>query len=105
VSASDSETVTTNILYGVNYNGTDLWVAVGDLGTIIYSADGNDWTAATDSELIYDDILFDVVHDQSGIWVAVGNDGTVIYSSDGDDWTLVADSGTTHGLYAVTYHP
>lgn len=72
---------TTNNLNGVKYaNGT--WVAVGDAGTIITSADGSNWTtpvanpAATNGRNLYTI----VPGYSSGRWVAGGQE--IIISSD-----------------------
>jgi hypothetical protein len=79
--------------YGIAYNGTDLFVAVGytefDGGTIKYSGDGITWSNAVSGEftnkgnsVIYNPNL--------SLWIAAGaglTDEALLYSSDGSNWT------------------
>ena len=51
------------------------WVVVGERGTILYSADGNTWTAATSNTT---QTLRGVSSDASGQWVAAGQSGTIV---------------------------
>ncbi len=97
-------------LYGVAYNGSDLWCAVGAAdgvdAYIVTSPDGITWTerAPTVSKNI---ILHGVAHDQSGLWIAVGNadgvDGYIITSPDGITWTEQSNPGN-FALRSVAYN-
>ena len=75
------------MLASVAANG-ELYVAVGDAGTIAHSSDGNRWVEASFSatehwlmDIVWGDVRF----------VAVGA-GTVVHSSDGDRWQSVRPS-------------
>ena len=68
-------------LQSVASNG-ELYVVVGDAGTIAHSSDGNRWVEASSFGVTY--LLNDVVWG-SDRFVAVG-DYTIIHSSDGDSW-------------------
>jgi len=75
------------------------FVAVGNLGTILTSEDGFDWTARSSGTV---NRLNDVAATGSGI-VAVGTGGTIVTSPDGLTWqlqqsdTTMTISGVTHG--------
>ena len=91
-------------LNAVDYNGSDLWCAVGPLAGgdayIITSPNGEDWTErvgpATGG-------FTGVAHDQSGLWVAVGNAAVGVYTStDGITWTFRANP-SSGSFNAVAY--
>jgi hypothetical protein len=82
----------------IEYNGSNLWVAVGSGGKISTSPDGATWTARTSGTA---NVLVDVAYG-NGLWVAVGYNGTLVTSSDGTTWT-VRTSNTALDLYGVHY--
>lgn len=86
---------TTNDLYAVAWNGTT-FVAVGESGTTLYSADGITWTAGTGAT----ETLFDV-ETLENVCVAVGENGAIEVSQWGDLWTAVP-SGTAEHLRGVS---
>jgi hypothetical protein len=75
------------------------WVAVGENGSIIYSADGINWATATSGT---GETLRGVFFDGTGTWVAAGQSGTIVNSQDTVNWTQQA-SGTTDPLWAAAY--
>ena len=73
---------TGNSLYGLSASA-DRYVAVGELGTILVSEDGNHWFAVesgTQNSLR-------AVACGNGNWVAVGDFGEILTSADGITWT------------------
>ena len=86
-----------NSLRSVAY-GNGLYVAVGDLGTILTSPDGTNWVRQTSGTTSG---LRDCAYD-GGIWIAVGDLGTVLTSPDARVWTSQYP-GTFFSLNAVTY--
>jgi NDP-sugar pyrophosphorylase family protein len=70
-----------------NYEETttaNLWVCVGDNGTILTSASNQGpWVLA--NSVPTTENLYGVSYAQ-GYWVAVGDRGTIIYSTNGDNW-------------------
>ena len=70
-------------LHDIAWDGTR-FVAVGDGGSIMHSADGESWAKA--SATATEDRLLGVVWNGSR-FVAVGNGGTIVHSADGDRWT------------------
>ncbi|MDF2522711.1 MAG: multidomain protein with s-layer y region, glug motif, ig motif, i-set domain, pkd domain [Clostridiales bacterium] len=86
--------------------GNDIFVAVGDSGTIIWSNDGKDWNTVTNSPTVQN--LSSVVYG-ANVFVAVGEGGTIIKSGDGKNWALVQPSGDLNSyngslkFYDVTY--
>jgi len=91
---------TRNDLHGVTY-GNDMFVAVGDRGTIVTSGDGADWTNRTAASGTRVDLMG--IAYGNGTFIAVGERGTIVTSGDdGASWT-VRDSDTNNSLYAVAY--
>lgn len=82
-------------LNGVAGSGTQ-FVAVGDAGTIITSADGSSWAAQVSAT---SQVLYGVAWSRSQ-WVTVGDGGTILTSPDGILWTKRA-SGTNTLFYSV----
>lgn len=79
--------------------GGNLFVAVGDGGTIVRSADGAQWTLSTSGvSVALNDAAFG-----ADTWVVVGQAGTILYSADGVEWNK-SSSPSTRDLYAVTWH-
>ncbi|MDH5691691.1 MAG: hypothetical protein OEZ47_01160 [Gammaproteobacteria bacterium] len=96
------ETGATDVLRDIAYNGTNLYVAVGDNGTAIKSSDGISWTAAVTppgtaqlKKLAYG----------AGVFVAVGDANTIYYSADGDTWTAGTPVayGTAYNMNTVIH--
>lgn len=73
------------------------FVAVGDGGAIVTSADGGNWSLASAPVAAN---LYGVTANSEATYVAVGADGTVLTSSDATDW-LQQPSGTSADLRAV----
>ena len=86
---------TTQTLCGIAW-GNNLYVAVGNAGTLLTSSDAISWTnrsSGTSSGLL-------AITRSTSLFVAVGTNGTIITSADGVTWTS-RSSGTTSGLYGV----
>jgi hypothetical protein len=75
------------------------WVVVGERGTILYSADGNTWTAATSNTT---QTLRGVSSDASGQWVAAGQSGTIVASTDAQTWGETV-SGNADALWGTAF--
>jgi hypothetical protein len=88
---------TANRLNGVAY-GDGKYVAVGDLGTIIISTDGTNWSRVASHTKAS---LVGVACGDRG-FVAVGEKGTILRSIHGVNW-LRCPSPTKTSLAAVTY--
>ena len=96
---------------GSTTTSTELFVSVGDNGTILTSSDGTSWDNRTSGT---SERLMGVTYG-NGLSVTVGDNGTILTSTDGTSWTLRASgttntlygvyrtSGTTNTLYGVTY--
>jgi hypothetical protein len=85
-------------LYGVTF-GQDLFVGVGDWGTIQISRDGNNWGVPSKYATFKN--LRGVTYG-AGLFVAVGEDGVIITSPDGSQWTGQA-SQVSELLWGITY--
>lgn len=83
----------------VFYNGSSLWVAVGD-NEVATSPDGITWTQRTTGIAAS---INGVVHDLSGLWVIVANAGNLESSSDGITWTTRTSSFSTTRINGVTH--
>lgn len=90
----------TNPIYAVASNGKDLYVAVGDAGTLATSPDGITWTQRTSS--FGTTQINDVAYGSDGYWVAVGSAGKLATSTDGITWTQ-RTSGTSNSIDSVAY--
>jgi len=77
----------------------NLWVAVGEGGTILTSSDGQKWDASKVRSL---STIFDLGYSKKDGWVAVGGSGTILTSSNGHRWEP-ALSGTEYSLRAVAH--
>ena len=88
---------TSNHLYEVAY-GNGVFVAVGDLGTILTSPNGTTWQLQASG---ISNHLYDVTYD-NGVFVAVGDLGTILTSPNGTTWQLQV-SGITTDIVSVTY--
>ena len=86
-------------LNALTNNGTTM-VAVGNGGVILYSNDGNNWTAANATAAAGQN-LYGVAYSSNGLWVAVGANGMLLSSPDAVTWTKVT-IGVGTDLNAVT---
>ncbi len=86
-------------IFGVESNGTSLYVAVGDVGKLATSPDGITWTQRTSS---FGTTTIYGVAFGNGVWTAVGQSGKIATSTDGITWTQ-RTSGTANDLVAVGY--
>lgn len=77
-------------------SGNGIFVAAGDLGTILTSANGSTWISATSA---ITNSLLALAYGQ-GQFVAVGTLGAILTSSNGLNWSP-QDSGTPNRLNAV----
>ena len=101
------------VAYGKDALGAGLWVAVGDVGAIAKSTDGNVWTpAATSADGSKGGITTTgrgVAYGKdalgAGLWVAVGRDGLIAKSTDGNVWTPAATSadGSKGGITILAH--
>ena len=60
------------------------YVAVGQLGAIVTSSDGQEWNPSNSGTLNH---LYGITSG-NGLFVAVGNNGTIVTSINGDSWSL-----------------
>lgn len=88
-----------NYIQSVASNGSDLWVAVGENGTLATSPDAVTWTARTSSFSTSD--IYEVIW-ANNLWVACGQSGKVATSTDGITWTQ-RTSGNTSILRGADY--
>lgn len=84
-------------LFGVTY-GAGRFVAVGQSGVVLTSADGQQWSI-TASNLAQN--LRSIAYG-AGTFVTVGDTGALLTSDNGSDWTL-RDSTTTNALQCVRW--
>jgi len=93
ISTTDVSTLFSGRVFGIGWNGLQ-WVAGGSGGhSIIYSSDGDTWTAATSADALASTIV-DIAWN-GNYWIATGN--TTIYSPDGINWS--ASSATSLFTY------
>jgi hypothetical protein len=79
--------------------GEDVFIAVGDQGALLSSADAVTWTVRTSGVNV---ALRDVAYGDAG-WVAVGQAGKIVASDDGVTWRA-ASSPSSRDLHAVAWH-
>lgn len=84
---------TTKTLYDITYVN-NMFIAVGESGTILTSPDGETWTSRTSGT---SNDLQGVTYG-NGTFVAVSMKGTILTSTDGAKWTI-RTSGTSNDLY------
>jgi len=72
-------------LNNLTYNGSNLWIAVGQDGKMASSVDATSWSVVADSSFGTNNISD--VHYANGMWVAVGEYGKIATSTDGAVWT------------------
>ncbi|MDP4121159.1 MAG: hypothetical protein Q8876_08950, partial [Bacillota bacterium] len=92
---------TSSNINGVCYSGS-MFVAVGDGGTIVTSADGKSWTNQTSANsAITGNVNLKAVCYGNNIFMAVGDSGKVITSANGVTWT--ARAYAPNNLVSVYY--
>lgn len=84
----------------VAYNGSNLYVAVGNSGQLYSSTNGTTWTSRTSGfgANAINDVFFG-----NSLWVAVGVNGTITTSTDGTTWTARTSNMSTNAINAVIY--
>jgi hypothetical protein len=87
-------------VFGVTF-GKGLFVAVGDLGLIMSSADGTNWGAQVSG--IVGDFLSGVAYG-NGTFVVAGDTGILLLSPNGTNWTLESSPGFgTNSINSVAF--
>ena len=100
VSWSPKVSGTTANLNRIATDGNVWWVAVGNAGTVLYSAnDGETWTAATAPDATQD--LYGVAY-YNGTWVIAGS-AQALRSTDGINFTPAMISGFTMYSSGIAY--
>ncbi|MEK3706761.1 X2-like carbohydrate binding domain-containing protein [Paenibacillus sp. FSL R7-0198] len=102
------ETLPTGSMSDAAY-GNGRYIAVGEKGTIIQSADADHWeNVKTIADINYTGVTdpssftFYGVAYGNGAFVTVGSDGVILSSANGEDWTQRA-SGTDLLLYRIEF--
>ena len=83
--------------YGVA-SGPSGFVAVGEFGTAVLSADGTNWQTFH----VGTNVTLRGVAAGNGGYIAVGDGGTILHSTDGRNWNARV-SGTSQSLHAVGF--
>jgi hypothetical protein len=91
---------TLQTLNQIEYNGSNLYVAVGNGGVLFTSPDAITWTSRT-SGFGANDIAG--VGFGNGLWVAVGASGVLTTSSDGITWTARTANMASNQINKVVY--
>jgi uncharacterized protein YmfQ (DUF2313 family) len=98
------DTPGSNTFNDVEYNGVDLWCAVGTNGSIQTSPDCVTWTKQTAGGG-YTGNFYEVAYDTvNGLWCAVGSSGGIQTSPDGITWTKQTAAGGYGGLFYGVGH-
>jgi hypothetical protein len=84
----------------IAYNGTNLYVAVGDAGVLYSSPDALTWTSRTSG--FGANGIYQVAYGNA-LWVAVGVNGTLTTSTDGITWTARTSNMSTNTIFDVIY--
>lgn len=73
----------------VGFNGTDLWLVIGDVGTnrVESSPDGITWTYVTDLTLTGS--TRSIHHDKTNTWICGADNNQISKSNDGAFWTPI----------------
>jgi S-layer homology domain len=89
---------TNSNLNGITY-GNDMFVAVGNSGTILTSTNGTNWTARSSGTGA---TLSDVTYG-NGTFVAVGVGARFVTSTNGINWTYIHPYSENLPTYSITY--
>jgi hypothetical protein len=89
-----------NVLRAIAWNGSNIYVAAGDGGSLFSSADGITWTSRTSG--FGTDQIFDVKFG-NGLFVAVGGNGKITTSTDGTTWTARTSGFASLQMRKVLY--
>ncbi len=81
----------------------DAFVAVGDDGVLLYSADGHVWNRQALPAVAAQTRLRTVAW-QAGLWLAAGDGGTILSSSDGQQWQIVNNPSAV-SIFALSWWP
>lgn len=81
----------------------NITVAVGDLGTIYYSTDLENWSAIGDLSKPTTENLNKIIWN-GYLFVAVGNNGTIVKSTNGTNWELQNDINLTINFVNIKYY-
>lgn len=87
-------------LNGVASSGS-LFVAVGDNGTILVSANGQNWTdysSASGTQQRLNAVIWD---SSLSLFVVAGDNDIILTSHDGKSWTLLQPSGADQNLHGI----
>jgi hypothetical protein len=84
----------------IAYNGSNLYVAVGNNGTLYSSSDGITWTSRTSG--FGTTAIFTVAYG-NGLFVAAGNSGILTTSTDGITWTARTSNMGSNQIQQVVY--
>ena len=88
-------------LSGIAY-GNDTYVAVGNAGTILTSADGQNWEEQITPVTGNRGASLKAVAFGNGFFAAVGIEGTILFSRNGKDWGIQT-SGTRIQLNGISF--
>jgi hypothetical protein len=91
---------TGDLFNSIAYNGSDLYVAVGENGTLYSSPDALTWTSRTSGFGVNE--IHQVAYGNA-LWVAVGVSGTLTTSPDGITWTARTSNMGSNDMYDVVY--
>lgn len=84
----------------IAWNGSNLYIAVGNSGTLYSSSDAKTWTSRTSG--FGTNNIYNVAYG-NGLFVAVGQAGIITTSTDGITWTARTSNMSTNIIYDVTY--
>lgn len=79
--------------------GNGVYVAVGDSGTILTSADGSKWNSVSSGVTV--NLHSIAYHKYKSLFYAVGDNSTVLSSSDGITWTQYKSLNPPEDLYSI----
>lgn len=88
----------------VVYNGSDLWCAVGNNGSIQTSPDGETWTKQTAAGGYIGDFYAVAYDTANSLWCIVGETGEIQTSPDGSTWTHRAAGGAYVSTFRSVAH-
>jgi hypothetical protein len=89
-----------NTIQAFAWNGSNIYVAAGNVGALYSSSDGKTWTSRTSN--FGSNAIHSIAYG-NGIFVAVGAAGTLATSTDGTTWTARTSNMSTNDIRHVTY--